>query len=209
MKWVFFDFNGTIIDDVELCLNLLNEILVSQNKNTIDLKKYKNIFCFPIKHYYELAGVDFNINSYEELSKWFIKEYQPQSFNCKLFPNLKETVLKLKDKGIMVGVLSASEKNNLIEQLKKFNIYNLFDVVLGLDNIHAASKIDIAKEFIQSNKINPKEILFVGDTTHDYSVASEIGGKILLFTQGHQSKEVLMKTNATLISDLSEVLEYI
>lgn len=110
MKWVFFDFNGTIIDDVELCLNLLNEILVSQNKNTVDLKKYKNIFCFPIKHYYELAGVDFNINSYEELSKWFIKEYQPQSFNCKLFPNLKETVLKLKDKGIMVGVLSASEK---------------------------------------------------------------------------------------------------
>ena len=27
MKTIFFDFNGTIINDVDLCLNILNEML--------------------------------------------------------------------------------------------------------------------------------------------------------------------------------------
>ena len=27
IKYIFFDFNGTLIDDVKLCLDLLNEML--------------------------------------------------------------------------------------------------------------------------------------------------------------------------------------
>lgn len=56
-KYVFFDFNGTILDDVDLCLNLLNDILVMQGKETITKEDYRNIFCFPIKKYYEAAGI--------------------------------------------------------------------------------------------------------------------------------------------------------
>jgi len=52
IKHVFFDFNGTIIDDVDLCLNLLNEILRNQGKPVLDLDTYKHVFKFPIKDYY-------------------------------------------------------------------------------------------------------------------------------------------------------------
>ncbi len=31
-KHIIWDYNGTILDDVDLCLNLLNEMLVQQNK---------------------------------------------------------------------------------------------------------------------------------------------------------------------------------
>ena len=37
-KYVIFDFNGTIIDDVDLCLVLLNEFLIDQNKPIVSLK---------------------------------------------------------------------------------------------------------------------------------------------------------------------------
>ena len=42
-KYIFFDFNGTIIDDIDLCLDLLNEILRKQNKPLVGKKKYKEI----------------------------------------------------------------------------------------------------------------------------------------------------------------------
>ena len=73
-KYVFFDFNGTILNDVDLCLELLNKILSKQKKPLVDEKQYKNIFTFPIKKYYELAGVDFSLNTFEELSHDFIVE---------------------------------------------------------------------------------------------------------------------------------------
>ena len=40
-KHIFFDFNGTIINDVDLCLDLLNQILNKQNKKTLSMEEYK------------------------------------------------------------------------------------------------------------------------------------------------------------------------
>lgn len=209
MKYVFFDFNGTILDDVDLCLNLLNDILLKQGKKTINKEDYRNIFCFPIKKYYEKAGIDFSLNSFEELSIDFIKKYQPASFKCNINKNLLETVNILKNMHYRVGILSASEINNLIEQLKVLEIYDNFDFVLGLDNIHAASKVDVAIEFIKQNNINSNDIIFIGDTDHDALVSQSIGAKCFLYTNGHQSREVLEKCNETLIDDFLEILSYI
>ena len=44
IKYVFFDFNGTIINDVDLCLDLLNEILRKQGNKELDIDTYKNVF---------------------------------------------------------------------------------------------------------------------------------------------------------------------
>ena len=40
-KHIFFDFNGTIINDIDLCLDLLNQILTKQNKLIIYFVKIK------------------------------------------------------------------------------------------------------------------------------------------------------------------------
>ena len=61
-KYIFLDFNGTIIDDVDLCLDLLNQILENQKKEKVSKERYKDIFTFPVQIYYELAVVDFSLN---------------------------------------------------------------------------------------------------------------------------------------------------
>lgn len=209
IKYVFFDFNGTILNDVDLCLNLLNQILAKQGHKSISLELYKNIFTFPIKKYYELAGIDFSKDSFEDLSKWFINNYQEASFKCEIYPHLLEVIAKLKEKDIKIVVLSASQLTNLCEQLEVLKIKDKFDYILGLDNIYAASKLEVARKFIEDNNINPQEVLAVGDTLHDYEVASALNFKSLLFSEGHQSIEVLKKANRPIISDLKEILNYL
>ena len=68
-KYIVFDFNGTIIDDVDLCLNLLNEMLEVEDLPLVSLEKYKNIFTFPIIEYYKKAGFTFQKHSFKELSE--------------------------------------------------------------------------------------------------------------------------------------------
>ncbi|MBE0701137.1 MAG: HAD family hydrolase, partial [Acholeplasmataceae bacterium] len=60
-------------------------------------------------------------------------------------------------------------------------------------NVYAKSKIAVAKDFIEKELINPKEILMIGDTLHDAEVAFELGCDVVLFTKGHQHKERLKK----------------
>ena len=47
-KYIIFDFNGTIIDDVDLCLDLLNQMLVLEGLKTFDVDGYKEIFTFEL-----------------------------------------------------------------------------------------------------------------------------------------------------------------
>ena len=207
IKYIFFDFNGTLIDDVKLCLDLLNEMLRNQHKKELSILEYKNIFCFPIEEYYKKAGIDFSLESFESLSIKFINKYQPMSMECGLFPNTIDTLNKLKKLGYKLIILSASEKNNLLEQCNHYKLTEIFDDILGIDNIHARSKVNIAINYCQNNNINGDEILFIGDTLHDYEVSKELECHSYLVSCGHQSKEVLSKANTLILDNINELLE--
>lgn len=207
IKHIFFDFNGTLINDVDLCLELLNNLLSEQKKPSVDINKYKEIFTFPIKDYYIAAGIDLQMNSFEDLSIKFINEYQPRSLECGLFSDVIPTIKKLKAESIHTYILSASEKNNLVEQCKFYNLLPLFDEILGIDNIHAGGKVSLALDFMKKTNINPNEALLIGDTIHDYEVARAIGAECRLVSTGHQSVNVLKKANAKIYSTLHEAVE--
>ena len=208
-KYIVFDFNGTIIDDVQLCLDLLNEMLEVENLPLVSYSKYKDIFTFPIIEYYKRAGFTFKNRSFKEMSEWFVKKYQPESFKCNLFKGIRETIVSLKEEGYKIILLSASQIDNLKEQTDRFNITSLFDIILGIDNIEAKSKLEIARNYFISNNINTRECLFIGDSTHDYEVGSTLGGDVILVTYGHQSKEVLSTCNVPLIDEIIEVRKYL
>lgn len=207
IKYVFFDFNGTIIDDVVLCLDLLNEILRKQGNQELDIDTYKNVFKFPIRQYYIDAGVDLEKDSFEDLAIWFIKKYQPLSMSCGLFNGIVDTFIELKKRGYKLVILSASERNNLIEQCKNYEIDGYFEEILGIDNIHAASKVEIAKNYLKENNINGDDILFIGDTLHDLEVAKSIGANCVLVSCGHQSLDILSKGNVPILNDVNSLLE--
>ncbi len=209
IKNVFLDFNGTLINDVDLCLNLLNKVLKEQGKKEVTLEEYKNIFTFPIKKYYELAGIDFSVESYEKLSIKFINGYQKASLNCNLYDGVIETIKFLKAHDINVYILSASEKNNLLEQCNHFKLTPIVDDVLGLDNIHAASKINLALDYIKNKNLNKEEIIFVGDTLHDEEVAKALGVRSILIPNGHQSKEKLLKSDSIIFNDFKDLKKLI
>ena len=208
-KYIVFDFNGTIIDDVDLCLDLLNQMLILEGLKTFDVAGYREIFTFPIIEYYKRAGITFKNRSFKEMSEWFVKEYQPRSMKCNLYDGIKETLEELNHLGYKVILLSASQIDNLTEQIINFDIHKYFFKVLGIDNIEARSKLDIARNYFLEQGINTKECLFIGDSTHDYEVASTLGGDCLLITHGHQSERVLSECNVPVIRHIFEVKKYL
>lgn len=50
---ILFDFNGTIVNDIDLCLTILNDMLTLRKHNVVDLKQYLAIFDFPVIEYYK------------------------------------------------------------------------------------------------------------------------------------------------------------
>lgn len=206
-KYIILDFNGTILDDVWLGLKLINDFLKDQNKPTIDLKTYKMIFGFPIKKYYQDAGLDFNNMSFEEMALIYNDRYMKQSLECNLFSDVVETLDYLKNAGCYLICLSSTEYNNLVFQLKYYKIYDYFYKVIGTSNYEGGSKKMLGYNYIKENDIDEKECLVIGDTLHDLETAKTIGCEALLFTGGHQDKTKF--GDAKTINKLKEVINYI
>jgi len=199
---VIWDFNGTILDDLELCRSTLNKMLCKRSIAPLDLEQYRAVFGFPISDYYKRVGFDFEKESYEILAHEYIDEYLPKSFECKLHDGVFELIRDLHDRGISQIVLSASDTTILKDQLKNLGILDYFDTVLGLDNIYAHSKVEIAKEWMKNTK--PYRPLLIGDTVHDYEVACELGIKCVLIANGHHSYEHLCECDAHVYHDIAE-----
>ncbi len=206
MKYIFWDFNGTVLDDVELCHAILSEMLIEEERPPVTLEDYLHIFTFPVRAYYEIV-YDLEKTPFDVLAHRFIDRYQPRSLDCKLHDGVIETIMACERLGYTNVLLSASEVKNLAIQLEHFNIAHLFTHILGTQNIYATSKVQVALAFIKEHNIDPNDILMVGDTLHDAEVAERLGCDIILFTKGHQHPSRLQKYKN--INQISEILDKI
>ena len=56
---IVWDWNGTLLDDLWLCLDAINSVLDSRGMNRVDEISYRKIFTFPVIDYYEQLGFNF------------------------------------------------------------------------------------------------------------------------------------------------------
>lgn len=206
---IIWDWNGTLFDDLGICINVMNRILKNRNLPLLNIKRYKQIFGFPVKHYYIQLGFNFVKETFEEISTELIAEYQKQSLAAKLNENCIPTLEYIRNEGIKQVILSASQLENLQEQVSHFEIIDYFDRLLGLDHCHATSKVDIGKRWLEESVFDKKEVLLVGDTLHDYETSCELGCDCILLSSGHQSKERILCLKVPVIESLMQVKHYL
>lgn len=202
-KHIIWDWNGTIFDDVALCVELINELLEPRGLKTISLSEYKNVFTIPVRDYYAELGFDFSKESFEIVGKKWMDEYERRKFECTLHNGVAEVINKINQAGIGQSILSAYTQHTLEEMVEHFGLTKYFEHLVGLDNIYAAGKIHLGKDLMKRLGNGKGETLMIGDTLHDYEVASEIGADCVLITNGHQSRKKLESSGTIVLDSLA------
>ena len=201
-----WDFNGTILDDVDAGIFAVNELLSECGLSPIpDRSYYQESFGFPIRTYYEKIGFDFQKTPYEELAPRWVEKYLRYVRAAECFEDVAPTVKALNARGVRQIVLSATEREMLVGQLEALGLFSEFEEVLGLDNIHAASKLSLAHAWHERNQA--ARVLLIGDTDHDVAAARSIGAECVLVARGHQSRRRLEALGVPIFDTLGEVLD--
>ncbi|MDY0082613.1 MAG: HAD family hydrolase [Ignavibacteriaceae bacterium] len=208
-KHIIWDWNGTLLNDVDYSKNIINRILSDNDLPELSLQQYREIFTFPIQDYYLAAGLDFSRTSFEVLGKDFIDEYESKKLTCDLYGNAVEVISLINRKGIKQSVLSAYLHENLVKILEHYGLTKYFDYVNGLDNIYAGSKVHLGLKLIEQLNLPGDEILFIGDTLHDAEVASAMGVDCVLIASGHQVKDRLILKHDKVFEDLNALKKYL
>ena len=207
-KAIIWDWNGTLLNDTDICVDCMNRMLEKRGIALLDKKRYRDIFTFPVKEYYLKAGIDFKKKAFEIPAMEFIKLYYDQLHAANLFPCAEEVLKQFKSRGYYQAILSAMEHDSLETSLKDKGVYPYFDTVTGINDHYAHSKLEIGRELMESIDYHKNDMLLIGDSLHDLEVATELGIDCVLVANGHQSFERLKEKTPKVLKELSEVLGY-
>ena len=204
-KNIVWDWNGTLLNDLEVGVNTLNDMLGRRNLLPMTVEEYKRYFEFPVIRFYEKVGFDLNGESFHDLSVDFVKTYEKYADEVVLNKDVPEVLERLQQNGLTQFVLSALREDLLVQMIRDFSIDSRFDRICGSDNIYADGKIGRGREMLKTLSIEPSETLMVGDTVHDSEVAEALGFDCVLFAGGHNDEQRLLE-KAPVIHSFKELI---
>lgn len=208
IELIIWDWNGTLLNDVDFCVECMNKVLTKYNYDTITVEKYREIFTFPVKEYYSAVGFNFNVHPFEMVGMEYIYLYNEGLQKAELQPNATKVVNYFREKNIKQVVISAREHDSLQNDIKMTGIYEYFDTVQGISNNYANGKAELFEDYFSKNKIDKEKVVLIGDTVHDCEIAHQFGLHFIQMSKGHQNISHFSEfEDIVSISDLSELIK--
>ena len=208
-KHIIWDWNGTLLNDAWLFVDIMNGVLEHRNMETITVKKYREIFGFPVEDYYKKLGFDLEKESFQKSGLEFIRAYKKRRYEAELHPMVNSILSKLLSMNINHSILSAQHQTLLDDLTKHYNIRKYFTEIIGLNDYYAHSKINKGIEWLKKTEFDSLEVLFIGDTDHDFEVAQALEVDCLLISHGHHCHSRLIQTGAPVFRKLKNIFHFL
>ncbi|MGQ9596305.1 MAG: HAD family hydrolase [Thermoproteota archaeon] len=189
MKAVIFDFDGTLVDTVEL----LSEAWARA-------ARMLGIAISPkeVEKHIGLAGPEISLRIAEgdEAKAAKLRRLKDDIYDSeyisriRLFDDVEQSLIMLKGKGIKIAIASSQTSRRLKRYLSLLGILKIVDVVVGSDVVSKRKPApDILLKAAELLGIRPEECFAIGDTSFDCESANKAGMKFILVSRRGTSCE--------------------
>ena len=208
MKYILWDWNGTLLDDTQAALDTLNLMLAERGAKPIGMDFYRDNFAFPVRPFYERIGMVLENEDWDALAREYHDLYaqQPKKLNAETFAALE----MVRAAGVRQSIISALRQDLLDRTTADYGVAPYMECIYGVDNLDGASKLDRALELMTAITANaptgePPDVVMIGDALHDKEVADALGVRCVLCAQGSHAGWRLAEvapTGATLVESV-------
>jgi len=198
-KYIFFDFDGTLVDTIkgtgESALYALKHFNIQvENEDEIG-----RIFCGPpLKQTFKKYGLnDDEIKKAIELFRYF--QYNNTIESYETYDGIIEVLQYLKNKNKTLIIVTGKLEEVAIKILKNLNIYDYFDIVVGAkaDNSRVTKNEIMDFAITQIENVDFNKSIIIGDSASDIKagIANNMDSIGVLY--GANKREVLEEAGAT------------
>jgi phosphoglycolate phosphatase-like HAD superfamily hydrolase len=202
MPTIIFDFDGTIADTMSVVIKIANkfadhygyrkipldDIPKLREKKPSDVLKHLGISIFKLP--IVVRKIRFEMNK--------------EIVRLRTAVEIRETLVNLKKKGCILGILTTNSRENVTEFLKN-NDLQLFDFVYTGRAVYGKSRL--LKKLMKEKKIPHDDPIYVGDEIRDIEAAKKAGIRVIGVSWGYNTKTALQKANPDHIVEKPEDLE--
>lgn len=182
---VCWDWNGTLLDDVDVARAAMNTVLQDRQLPVIpDQDAYRRVFGFPIRDFYARLGIA--EADFAAAADQYLRLFADTVGQASLHQGARETLAAVNALELEQVLISATPEDTLQTQLAPHDVSDSFAQIHGITDVYAASKAHVVDSWLRASGHDPRRVLMVGDTNHDEEIADALDVRFLRFQNGHQ-----------------------
>lgn len=213
IKLVVWDWNGTLLSDVSITLQAVNEATLPLfDLPGISLQKYRDIFDIPIMKNYLALGVTEEefLEKSDTVGRLFQERYDMLRAGLRTRSGAKQTLRTLAEKNVSSIILSNHIAEDITLQLQRFEILPYFETILANDihsERHFTGKQHRMEQYLADHNVQPSETIIVGDTLEEIQIGKSLGLHTVAISGGFCSRARLTSAKPDyLISSVKQIV---
>lgn len=202
---IFWDWNGTLINDPPLSCELLNLTIAKYGISSVSIEKYKELYQHPLTVLYERVGLDLTKISYEKIDVEWHEHYEKRAHEAPLHEGARSVLNRITQTGRSQHILSALRHRLLEQAIEQRELRHYFGEIRGQTSQKLSTKFDTGARLAEELEIIKEETVLIGDTSHDAEVATALGINCILIADGAEARWRLEATGFPVLDKLTEL----
>lgn len=207
MKHIIWDFNGTLLNDTQLSLDVDNNVFEKLGIPGITLDDYRNNMTMPVRDFYSAVGVDYSVHSYETIARLWLDEFNQKAVGVGLVSGALDAIRFFHSQGRSQSVLSASYEPSLRKQCEALGLTPYMTDISGLEDESASKKTEIGRRQLRELGLEGRNVVLIGDMLTDAHLAEDLGADCILVSWGHNDLKRLLSSGLPVARDFGELEE--
>ncbi len=204
MPTIVFDFDGTIADTMSVVVKIANKFADHYGYKKIPLDDIPKLREKKPSEVLKHLGI--SIFKLPIVVRKIRHEMNKEIVRLRTAVEIRDTLVNLKKKGCILGILTTNSRENVTEFLKN-NDLQLFDFVYSGRAVYGKGRL--LKKLMKEKTIPHEDPIYVGDEIRDVEAAKKAGIRVIGVSWGYNTKTALQKATPDYIVEKPEELEQV
>lgn len=185
-KHIIFDFDGTIVDSLDLAVSIYNEMAGRYNLNNLKQSDIAMLNKLSIPERIKLFNVPFYI--LPKMAIEFKRKYKEGIHLLKEIDGMREVIVELKRIGYQLSIISSNSVANIQQFLSSAKL-EYFDHILTSKALFG--KQTILKQTMRKLDLKREHLVYIGDELRDIESCKKAGVDMIAVTWGFDDAQLL------------------
>ncbi len=186
IKYVLFDFDGTLVDSKDAFLTVFNQLAAQEG--FLPLKHEELPYLRTLTIPQRARHLNFPLYKLPFFTLRLYKLYKQQLHQLALFPGIREMLQTLAARGVEPVIVSSNSEANIRAFLEQHGIQEIKEV---LTSSRIFGKDTMINRFLKAKNLTSPQVLYVGDELRDVLACRKSGIKIIWVSWGYDALEVV------------------
>ena len=206
MRHVIWDWNGTLVDDLEVVVDAVNTSLSAIGEGPIDADDYRDHYTRPVRRFYDrMLGRAVRDSEWAAIDETFHRTYVEHLHRVPLTHDAEEAIAAVAAAGATQSILSMWWHHDLVPEVTRRGLSDIMVRVDGNTEDAGESKARLLEHHLAVLDADVTPVM-IGDATDDALAGRTVGIPVILYDGGSHHHEELAGLGVPIAGSLLEAV---